>query len=321
MLQTRVAVLRGGPSPEYEVSLQSGSNVLKHLPDGFRGLDIFIDKDGLWHRDGIQTSPYSALKDVDVVWNALHGDYGEDGRVQQELTALGVPFTGSGVLGSALAMNKILSKERYREAGLTVPESTVLSVSNDFEDRLFDIFKNVSLPVVVKPHASGSSFGVTLAHSLGEVEQGVRKAFEYSPTVLIEEYIPGKEATVGVVEGLRGEGVYALSPIEIVPTEEKFFDYDAKYKGRSLEICPGNFSESDTYALREMAKAAHDALGLRHYSRSDFIVSPDRGIYILETNALPGLTPMSLVPKALQTANISMGEFIKHILTVAIEKS
>lgn len=321
MLRTRVAVLRGGPSYEYDVSLQSGSAVLRHLPEDFHGIDVFIDKNGVWHRSGLKVSPYQALKNVDVVWNALHGEYGEDGKVQQELQVMGIPYTGPSALSAALSMNKLLSKEYFKKVGLHVPEAVELYVSSDFDEQLFDIFKRATLPVVVKPASAGSSLGVTVARSLDEIEKGVRKAFGYSSKILVEEYIPGTEATVAVIEGMRGEDLYALAPIEIIPTAESFFDYDEKYKGQALEISPGNFVESDMWALMEMAKAAHQVLGLRHYSRSDFIVSPGRGIYILETNSLPGLTEGSLVPKGLNTANTSMPEFIKHIISLALERN
>lgn len=321
MIRTRVAVLRGGPSSEYDVSLQSGSAVLRHLPEDYQGIDVFIDKNGVWHLSGLSASPYQALKNVDVVWNALHGEYGEDGKVQQELQVMGIPYTGPSALSATISMNKLLSKEYFKRVGLYVPEATVLSVSDDFDEQLFDIFKRAVLPVVVKPVGAGSSLGVSIARSLEEIEKGVRKAFAYSPRVLVEEYIKGREATVAVVENMRGDDLYALAPIEIIPTKESFFDYDEKYKGRALEVSPGNFSDNDSRALQEMAKAAHQALGLRHYSRSDFIVSPGRGIYILETNSLPGLTGGSLVPKGLATANISMGDFIKHIISLALERN
>jgi D-alanine-D-alanine ligase len=314
-------VLRGGPSSEFEISLQSGSNVLSNLPDNYQGIDIFIDKERVWHKNGVPTSQYDALKNLDVVFNALHGEYGEDGKLQQELEALWVPYTGSRTLGAALSMNKSASKEHYKKIGLHVPQAILLEVGYDFDEQLFKVFKETALPVVIKPISSGSSLGVTIARSLDDIEKGVRKAFAYSPKVLVEEYIPGKEATVGVIENFRGEDIYALAPIEIRPTNNTFFDYDAKYKDRAVFICPGDFYESDKRALREFAKAAHEILGLRHYSRSDFIVSPERGIYILETNALPGLTPHSLIPKALETANISMGDFLDHALSLALEKN
>ncbi len=321
MHKTRVAVVRGGPSSEYEISLQSGSSVLSHLPETYHGVDIFIDKAGVWHRNGLVVSPYQALKNVDVVFNALHGEFGEDGGVQRIFSTIQIPHTGPGVLGAALSMNKSTSKGYFKKAGLHVPPSEILSVTPDFDERLFELFQRVTLPVVIKPQSAGSSLGVTIARSLEEIEKGIRKAFGYSPAVIVEEYIEGREATVGVLENFRDEELYALAPVEILSEPNSFFDYDAKYKGRALEISPGNFNKSDAHALMEMAKAAHQALNLRHYSRSDFIVSPGRGIFILETNSLPGLTAHSLIPKSLTTANIRFPEFLDHVLPLALEKN
>lgn len=316
-----MGVLRGGPSAEYDISLQTGSAVLRNLPDEYEGVDVFIDKSGAWHRGGLALSPYQALQNVDVVWNGLHGEYGEDGKVQRELQILGVPYTGSSSLSAALSMNKMMAKERFKKEGLHVPEALILSVDHDIDEKLFDVFSRAVLPVIVKPQSSGSSLGVTLARSLDDIERGVRKAFAYSSGVIIEEYIPGKEATVGVVEGLRNQDLYALSPVEITHTERPFFDYDAKYKGRALEICPGNFSDADKRTLIEMAKVAHQVLGLRHYSRSDFVVSPGKGIFILETNALPSLLPDSSMSRALGAAAITTKDFLRHVLSLALEKN
>ena len=168
MLKTRVAVLRGGPSFEYDVSLETGSNVLRNLDEEYSGIDVFIDKNGVWHRSGLAVSPYRALKNVDVVWNALHGEYGE-GKVQQELQVLGVPYTGSSTLSAAISINKGLSKEYFKKAGLHVPEAIKLSIGHDFDERLFDVFKKAILPVVVKPLSAGSSLGVTVARSLDDI--------------------------------------------------------------------------------------------------------------------------------------------------------
>jgi D-alanine-D-alanine ligase len=320
MHKTKVAVVRGGISPEYDVSLQTGSAVLRNLPEDFHGIDIFIDKRGMWHRNGMPMLPYRALKNVDVVWNALHGEYGEDGKIQRELAAIGVPFTGPHVLPASISMSKALSKDHFRRAGLQVPHGVVLRVGEDIHADILAAMALMSFPLIVKPSDAGSSVGVTLAQSNTELEEGVRRAFNYSPKVLVEEYIPGTEATVGVIENFRDEELYSLAPIEIRPTDNHtFFNYDAKYKKGALEISPGNFHDSDVRALREFAKLAHHTLGLRHYSRSDFIVSPGRGIYILETNSLPGLTPESLIPKALQTANVSFREFLSHILSLAVQ--
>lgn len=318
MQRTRVGILRGGPSSEYEVSLKTGASILKHLSsDRYDTKDILIDRTGQWHFRGLPITPERALSQVDVVMNALHGAYGEDGTVQQLLHMHRVPYTGSDALGSAIGMNKVLSKRRAESAGVKTARYIVLSSDMRTSDILEGVFHSLSSPLVVKPINAGSSVGVTIAPEFSAFTRGVDSAFTYGDTVLVEEYIPGREATCGVIEDFRNEQLYALPPIEIRPTGgHTFFDYDAKYKGASEEICPGNFTFAEKQAIAEAAKAVHDALGLRHYSRSDFIVGK-RGIYFLEVNTLPGLTTESLLPKALDSVGCRFPDFLDHLLSLA----
>lgn len=321
MHKTRVAVLRGGPSAEYEVSLQTGSAVLKSLPDRYLGIDIFIDKNGVWHRGGEPLSPYQALSNIDVVFNALHGEYGEDGKLQREIEKMGVPYTGARTVGAALSMHKPLSKKKLQESGIRVLRSVEITVSDNISDLLFELFSRAPLPAVVKPASSGSSLGVTFTQSFEEVERGIKKAFLYSPTVLVEEYINGTEGTVGVIEGYRDEDIFSLSPVEIIPHGEPIFDYDGKYKGRAMQFSPSRFLPSDLERIKATAKAVHKALGLRHYSRTDFILNPDGLIYVLEVNALPALAPDSSYERSLKTGNIELSDFVGHVLSLALEKN
>jgi len=314
-------VLRGGLSHEYEVSLKTGGSVLQHLPsEKYAAQDILIEKSGVWHLRGMPTTPARVFNQVDVVFNALHGEYGEDGTVQRILDTFGIPYTGSGTLGSAVAMNKALAKEHLQSLNIKTPQHKVLEVTDDLEERVFEIFRKQSPPLVVKPCTGGSSVGVTIAKSYEALLQSVYKAFEYAPKVLIEEYIKGREATCGVIEHFREKELYSMLPIEIIPPQENnFFDYDAKYSGKTQEICPGNFSVEEKDELQRLAKEVHETLGLRHYSRSDFIVSP-KGIYFLEVNTLPGLTSESLVPKSLEAVGCSFPEFLDHLVTLALRK-
>ena len=322
----RVGVLRGGPSSEYDVSLKTGSHVLKHLPSHYESHDILIDKQGVWHYRGIPVSPGKILHKVDVVFNALHGAYGEDGRVQHILDMHSVPFTGSHSFSSAVGMNKMLTKERYANYGIKTPVHEIVRDTDNISDRVHAIFKTFMLPAVVKPATSGSSLGMSIAKSLPELTEAVNKAFEHGHLVLIEEYIPGREATCGVIEDFRGQPLYALLPTEIMHKEKKsspvLFDYSSKYSETNSgveEITPGNFSAQEKKIIEEYAKKAHETLGLRHYSRSDFIISPKRGIYVLETNSLPGLTPQSLMPKAFEAGGIPFSHFLDHVLTLALK--
>lgn len=321
-MQTVVGVLRGGPSREHEVSLKSGAAILANLPeDRFVSRDIYIDRQGVWHDRGRPTPPERILRQVDVVLNGLHGEYGEDGEVQKLLERFGVPYTGSDSFGSYLAMHKVMAKVRAQEAGLLTPESHYIERAEDIADAARDIIRTFHQPVVVKPVGWGSSVGVSVVGGHAPVLAAIEKLFaDGVSAVLVEEYIRGREATVGVVEGLRGETLYVLPTIEILPPVDGFFSYDAKYSGETREICPGNFSRVSTEELQRAAKVMHRALGLRHYSRSDFMVTP-KGIYYLETNTLPGLTEQSLLPKSLKAVGVSFKDFLSHLVNLALGRA
>ncbi len=320
MKKKRVGILRGGPSSEYEVSLKTGKSVIDNLADRYEVVDVFIDKEGTWHDQGVPITPEKLFKKVDVVFNALHGSYGEDGTVQKILDRFNIPYTGSKTLASAMGMNKVLSKNIYKNFKLKTPIYTTISKENNSLPEILKLFKTFPMPVIVKPVSGGSSVGTAIARTLSDLEEAVDEALKYSDIALIEEFISGKEATCGVIDNFRNESVYSLIPVEIrKPTESSFFDYNAKYSGQSQEICPGNFTAVEKQMIQKIAIDAHKALGLRHYSRSDFIVHPKRGIYILETNTLPGLTGESLLPKSLQAVGCSLPDFLDHLIKLALD--
>lgn len=322
MRGTVVGVLRGGPSREHEVSLASGHAIIANLPkDRFTVRDIYIDKQGAWHERGRPITPDRALNSVDVVVIGLHGEYGEDGEVQKVLERHGVPYTGSDSFTSFIAMHKVMSKEKAKEAGLLTPEYRYIEPSTSnaaMEQMLRDVVRMFPQPVVVKPARWGSSVGVTLTTGYAPLHTAVTGLLrEGAGGVLIEEYVKGTEATAGVVEGLRGEALYALPPIEIIPPPtDSLWSYDSKYSGTTKEIVPGRFSKQINDELARQARVMHSALELRHYSRSDFIITP-KGIYYLETNSLPGLTTESLLPKSLAAVGVSFGDFLSHIIDLA----
>lgn len=320
--KTRVAVLSGGPSSEYEVSLSTGRAVLDGLPEEYSGHDIFIDKAGNWHFEGMRREPGDILKKVDVVFNALHGEFGEDGKLQKLLDSFGIPYTGSGALASAIGMNKALTKKLSKAQGIKTPHYLTLKHTELTHTKVVELFKTFPMPAIVKPVSSGSSVGVSVAKTLPELSRALVHAFEYAPEALIEEYIVGKEATCGVIERFRGQDLYALMPVEIVlPKKEGvLFDYTSKYSGEVTELCPGTFTPAEKKLIQDSAMAVHKILGLKHYSRSDFIVHPRRGVYFLEVNTLPGLTKTSLFPKALGAVGSSLSEFIGHTLKLALKK-
>ncbi|MEI6297086.1 MAG: D-alanine--D-alanine ligase family protein [bacterium] len=319
MHKIRVAVLRGGISSEYDVSLITGGSVLKALRDKYDTKDILIDKSGEWHLDGLPVHPERVCRSVDVVFNALHGEYGEDGKVQQILNLFSVPYTGSGAVPSAVAMNKALTKDLFKKHQIKTPMGFVFDKGNATEIANY-IFRKISPPWIVKPASGGSSVGVTLAKTFAELENGILEAFRYGDKVIIEEFIKGREATCGVIDNFRGQKVYSLLPVEIIkPTARDFFDYECKYDGSTKEVCPGNFDQETKDEIQNIAMKIHNAMSLRHYSRSDFIVSPRRGIYALEVNTLPGLTPQSLFPKSLAAIGCSYEDFLDHLIGLALE--
>jgi D-alanine-D-alanine ligase len=322
-VRTKVAVLRGGPSEEYEVSLQTGKhilNLIREFPDIYEPRDIFISKNGEWHASGVVNDPHKVLKDIDVVFNALHGKYGEDGEVQKLLQALNIPFTGSSALSSAMAMNKHVAKDIYIKNGILTPQYIVLKPEEVTNQTISYIHRNFMHPVIVKPANAGSSIGVNVVHTVKELRHAISEAFSKSKKVLVEEVIRGKEATCGVVENARGEKLYALLPVEIKKQDKAhFFDYASKYSPDTEELCPGTFSTEENKQIENIAKKAHEALGLRHYSRSDFIVTNKGKIYTLETNSLPGFTENSLILKSLKAVGWPPKDFVDHILTLALD--
>lgn len=316
-----VGVLRGGPSSEYDVSLKSGASVLEALDkEKYEARDIFISRTGEWHSHGVPVSPERALRGVDVAFNAMHGHYGEDGQVQRLLDVLGVPYTGSDGFASAVAFNKQHTKDVAQKLGVKVVHGVVVERPEDeaaLETIAHSIFRNFPHPAIVKPVIGGSSVGTNIANSFHGLLHALRETFSVSDKALVEEFIRGREATVGVIDQFRGESSYALLPVEIIPPpHHSFFSYEAKYGGETAELCPGNFSTDEKSELMRLARLVHEGLNLSHYSRSDFIVAK-RGIYFLEVNTLPGLTGESLLPKSLHAVGSSLSHFIDHVVALA----
>lgn len=320
----RVGVLRGGPSAEYEISLGTGQTILANLPDEYLPLDIFISKDGIWHTSGLEKNPYDILKMVDVIVNATHGFYGEDGRVQRFLENFGIPYTGSNSIASALGMNKIMSKDIFNRHGLKTPHHILIEEDERgiTEETINKVNENLPFPIIIKPINSGSSLGTSFVSKIGDVEKALKKSFEHSSRVMAEEFIDGKEATCGIIEGFRGQNFYTLLPVEIAQNKKDiFYDYDSKYKNLESRCkIPGSFSESEKKQIQEAAALIHKALGLRHYSRSDFILHPKRGLFALEVNTLPELSHRSSFVKSLEAVGGNIKEFLSHILSNALSK-
>ena len=321
MITTRVAVLRGGPSSEYDVSLNTGANVLRALVPKYKVKDVLIGKDGNWFMDGISVLPEKVCRMVDVVFIAMHGEFGEDGQIQRILDQFKVPYTGSKSQPSAVAMNKALAKEYFKKNGIRTPHGVVVKNNESVELIAKMVFNKISPPWFVKPNNGGSSVGASMCRNLPELITALEEAFKYGDSVMVEECIKGREATCGIIDNFRGVKNYALFPIEIIkPDNRAFFDYQCKYDGTTQEICPGNFTKEQKEEIQNAALKIHKTLDLRHYSRSDFIVSP-RGIYALEVNTLPGLTAESLFPKAMAAVGCGYAGFLDHLIDLALQEN
>lgn len=316
----RVAVLRGGPSSEYDVSLQTGAGALEALKKAsYATKDIIISRNGEWLFNGYVKEPHHALLDVDVVLIALHGAYGEDGTVQRMLERLRIPYTGSSSYASAIAMNKTLTKD-YLKKHSTIKMAPHIKITRTGASNLAQVVHTIGdlfgPEYVIKPTNGGSSIGTQIVIK-PDLYAAVARALEAYEEIIVEQRIIGKEATVGTLENFRGEQLYALPVIEIVPpASSKFFSYDVKYSGETEEICPGRFSKQEKAELMEASRTIHTLLGLKQYSRSDFIVAQD-GIYFLEVNTLPGLTENSLFPKSIAAVGSSYSELIAHLVETA----
>jgi D-alanine-D-alanine ligase len=300
--------------------MHTGTGVLSALKDlGIQTRDIVITRSGQWLVNGFHKQPETALHGVDVVFLALHGAYGEDGTVQRILDRLSIPYTGSGAYASAVAMNKDLTKGYLKDSGIKTArhKRVIRDAVKDPMQTALDISDLFGPKYVIKPTSGGSSIGTKLAQNPHELGALLTELFVNHEDLMVEEYIFGKEATVGVLENFRDQALYHLPVIEIVPPEEAgFFAEEVKYTGVTTEICPGRFKKEEKEALANAAQTVHKILDLRHYSRSDFIVAAD-GIYFLEVNTLPGLTKESLYPKAMEAVGSSYNALIEHLVAQA----
>ena len=309
MEKLTVALLSGGRSAEREVSLKSGEQVYQALNKEKYNIRRYDPKDDL-------ARLIAQAAEIDVALIILHGRYGEDGTIQGLLELLDIPYHGSGVLGSALAINKILSKRLYEHAGL--PVSPYLILDGDDPNAQAKVQESLGFPVVVKPEHEGSSIGLSIVGEAGKLKDALALAGKYDHLVLVEKYLEGTEITGAVLGNLNPE---PLPLVEIIPGEQyTFFDYEAKYKpGATEEICPARLSEELTQKAQNYAVRAHQALKCRGYSRTDMIVSNDEA-YILETNTIPGMTATSLYPQAAAAAGIGFSELLDRLIELALEK-
>lgn len=340
-----IVVLAGGISTEREISIVSGTKVCEALREkGHRAilLDVFFGNTGL-QADLAFTETYDVTaaaaymrsfdseveeavksqkeffgpavlelcKAADVVFLALHGENGENGKVQAAFDLLGITYTGSGYLGSALAMDKGISKQLFLENGVPTPISVMLKKEEGVKS-LDDI--GMGLPCVVKTCCGGSSVGVYIANTREEYEQAVKDAFHYEDEIIIETYVKGREFSIGVVDG------EAYPIIEIAPIQG-FYDYRNKYEpGSTIETCPAELTADLTKKMQDYAVLAYHVLRLENYARVDFLMDEENHMYCLEANTLPGMTPTSLLPQEAGALGMSFADLCERLIEVSLRK-
>ena len=309
MKKIRLALLSGGISSERDVSLNSGKKVFEALDKGKYDIALYDPKTDL------KQLVLDADK-IDAALIILHGPFGEDGTVQGLLDLLDIPYQGAGVLGSAMAMNKLVAKRLYEGAGVPTPSYLSFSLNDKIE--ISKIVEVLSLPLVVKPACAGSSMGMTIVKDASDLEKAISLGFEHDDTIIIEKYIKGIELTCGV---LGNDTLQALPVIEIIPGPgHDFFDYKAKYiAGETTEICPARIDESTTKKAQQLAVKAHQALFLKGYSRTDFILC-NTELSVLETNTIPGMTATSLYPQSAQVAGYSFTELLDKLIQLSLNE-
>jgi D-alanine-D-alanine ligase len=308
MKKLNIALLAGGWSGEREISIKSGEAVYGALDKKKYDIKRYDPREDL-------VALIKERKGIDLAFVLMHGKFGEDGCIQGFLDLLGIPFVGSGVLPSAMALNKRVSKERFKGAGLKVVDGLVFHRGQIFSVDL--IVATLGDSTVVKPVAEGSSLGVSICHSKEALLDGLDLAFQYDEEIIVERYIQGREITCCVM----GNSVIETLPlVEIVPSSGyAFFDYEAKYtQGATEEICPAPLTEELNRMAQTCAIEAHKAIGCRVWSRTDMIIE-DENIYVLEINTIPGMTETSLVPLSAGAAGLSLTQLLDKLIGLSLE--
>lgn len=333
-------VLMGGPSAEHDVSLHTGEQILNALSaKRYITAPVIITKKGEWIMppSGRQ---YSAKKIIpqahaltalaesaDIVFIALHGTFGEDGTIQSLLGGFGIPYTGSGMLASALGMDKTQSSRIFRDAGMNVPAFRVISTHKAGyinKKQIVDIIREFGMPLVVKPSDQGSSVGVSIVQQAKDIPAAIATAKKYSSNIIIQKFIKGREITCAVLDRTKkGKlSTFALPPIEIVPRLGAFYDYKSKYAkaGSDHLIPPPNMSAETIKTIQDTACHAHTIIGCSGMSRSDFILDNDNKLHILEINTIPGMTATSLLPQAASAKGIDFSKLLDMIIYTGLQK-
>lgn len=317
-----IGIFCGGFSSEYEISLKSAQTIQDNFPKDFIVYKISVDKigwraliDGVYYPFDLNSMSFEMDNEtvkIDVGLVYVHGDPGENGKIQALLEMKGIPYLNSGPLASALSFDKWYCNQFLKNFGVKVAKSLFLSSVSDYSSK--QIVEELGLPVFIKPSDSGSSFGISKAKSEEEILPALKNAFEEGKTVVIESFLNGTEVTCGVYR--RKEGVHAL-PLTEIASENEFFDYEAKYLGKSQEITPARVSEEVRIEVQKQAKMIYQLLQLRSISRVDFMVV-ENVPYVIEVNTTPGFSPASIVPQMIKCEGGTIHDFWNEIVDVEL---
>ena len=319
--------MRGGKSSEYNVSLQTGRAVLANLPeDKYQAMDILVDREGVWHLNGLPMTREDLEKRVDVVFNTLHGQYGEDGQVAKFFQEIGIPYVGGEEISSLKSLDKNQTKKLFEEIGIKTPKHHFISwdqyfaeSENFIENKAYEAFRKITPPWVVKPLHGGSSINTYFARNYTELAQAIEKVLESRDSVLIEEYINGREIFAGVIENFRDQDFYPLIPMEILKNKE-IFDHESRASGDYRIIPTQNIGRNEKELIQDLAVKIHKHFGLRNCSTVDFILSP-KGIFALEVDNCPALHEYALMPKALENIGSQLPHFLDHLITLVLHQN
>lgn len=324
MSKVRIGILRGGPSDEHDASMATGAYFLKNLEGSS---DIFIDREGRWHIAGVSKTPIEAMQHFDVIVNSLHGKYGEDGEVSKILEQSGVPYVGNPARASATTYHKGLFKKTLKDLKVKTPiyKEFNLLITDDLHKVAKELFKSFPLPAVVKPMASSGSYGVGIATNYESLIKSLREAVLISNDILVEEYISGHEIVSGFVEGLRGEETYVLLPVHISTDEKRETLSKNKLWTGHLDAITRNLGsynidlhkglkDEHKKEIEEVVKKVKDYLGMRHYATFDFIVSPRRGVYLIEADTSPHIGEKTPIISSLKEAGVKVEDFFRHLV-------
>ncbi len=316
---THVGVLRGGSTSVYDHSILSGGTVLRELST-YEPIDIFISPDGLWHMHGRNKSPERILKNVDVVFNALYGAYGQNGKVQDILTRHGTRFTGSHAFPSSVANNIYLTKRIAHEEGIRTPLSVYVKDTDDLSEYVPSIVHTIPFPMLVKPASGGTSFGVYHVRDEAELYIALESLLTVHDAVLVEEYISGREFSCVVLDAFRDAPVYTCSPVESLYTHTEGKWTHGGRDGRNRFVTHPVLQTEHREDMQRIARHMHTRLGLRDYSQSDFIVHPKRGVYLVHIKSQPHMGEESVLKHSLDTLGISFKHFVDHTLSLALRR-